>query len=529
MKLKKLTIRWCLFILIITMSVDLFPGSASPAETLRIGINEFPAALNPVYASTETSQAIMNKIFNGLFYFDEKGNIQKELVEKVHIKNNDNDKRTRTAPKTENTVEIVIELKKNIFFADGKKLTADDVVATVELLQDRRFQYPYISNLQFIQRIEKLDRHRLKITMPYRFAPWQAYLTFKILNSHEIKNVSPESFRDMILSGTGPYKFKTIKKPTKIILELNHAGTTAGHLASIPGKMPRIIEYQVISYTHLAPLKLINNEIDICELQPENAAAYQQTDSKQWHQSFSLLRYKKFGYTYLVFNLRNSLITRNLRSLFYNLLLDGDFLSRFLKDRGEPVVSPFLLLNSKVKPVRLKAAPLETPIRLNILTNSESKLRKQLILFLREELKPFNIHLQPVFLEYHTFLEYLKKGQYDIGVSAFILDIDYDMTDIFSSDSYFNYAHFSCPGMDELLQQGLRELDPGKREEIYLKAHRLWLENLPLIPLFNLYYYVGVSRHIVIPARRVEIVGSVGDFLYNILEWRKKELHLPPR
>jgi ABC-type transport system substrate-binding protein len=96
------------------------------------------------------------------------------------------------------------------------------------------------------------------------------------------------------------------------------------------------------------------------------------------------------------------------------------------------------------------------------------------------------------------------------------------MTDIFSSDSYFNYAHFRSPEMDALLQQGLRELNPGKREEIYLKAHRLWLENLPLIPLFNLYYYVGVSQYIGIPARRVEIVGSVGDFLYNILEWRKK-------
>ena len=172
--------------------------------------------------------------------------------------------------------------------------------------------------------------------------------------------------------------------------------------------------------------------------------------------------------------------------------------------------------------MQLKTTRLETPIHLHILTNSESKLRKQLVLFLREELKSFNIHLQPVFLEYHTFREYLKKGRYDIGVSGFILDIDYDMTDIFSSDSYFNYAHFHSLEMDALLQQGLRELDPGKREEIYLKAHKVWLENVPLIPLFNLYYYVGVSRYIMIPARRVEIVGSVGDFLYNILEWRKK-------
>lgn len=510
MKINKSIPRLYLFILIIMMRVGLFPGSAAAAETLRIGINEFPAALNPVYTSTETSQAIINKVFNGLFYFDEHGNIQKELVEKVHF---------------ESTVKIIIELKKNIFFSDGKELTADDVVATVGLLQDRRFKYPYVSNLKFIKSLEKIDRYRFKITMPYRFAPWRAYLTFKILNSHEIIDAPPDTFRDTILSGSGPYQFKTIKRPTRIILERNPANPIhpiPGHLAEIPGKMFQLIEYNVISYTHLAPLKLINNEIDICELQPENAAAYQQTKSKEWHQSFSLLKYRKFGYTYLVFNLRNSLITKNLRALFYNLLINGDFLARFLKGRGERLASPFLLLNSKAKPLQLETTPLENPVRLNILTNSESKLRKQLVLFLREALKSFNIYLQPVFLEYHTFLEYLKKGRYDIGVSAFILDIDYDMTDIFASDSYLNYAHFRSPEMDALLQQGLRELNPGEREAIYLKAHRVWLENLPLIPLFNLYYYVGVSRHIEIPARRMEVVGSVGDFLYNILEWRKR-------
>ena len=116
MKVKKSIRPLCLIILIITMNIDLFPGLTSSAETLRIGINEFPAALNPVYASTETSQAIMNKVFNGLFYFDEKGKIQKELVEKFHIRNRDNNTKNNTAAKAKNTVEIVIELKKKIFF-----------------------------------------------------------------------------------------------------------------------------------------------------------------------------------------------------------------------------------------------------------------------------------------------------------------------------------------------------------------------------------------------------------------------------
>ncbi|UCH92426.1 MAG: ABC transporter substrate-binding protein [Candidatus Aminicenantes bacterium] len=511
MKLRKSSHVLFFFILMPVLGIGLFSGPPPRAAALRIGINSFPASLNPVYATTETSQAIINKVFKGLFYFDWKGRIREELVEKVLLSD------------TKNHLEIIIELKKNIFFPGGKELDAEDVVQTVKLLQNKNFKYPYISNLQFIRTIEKIDPYRFKITLAYQMASWKNYLTFKILNAREIKKVSPETFRDMKLSGTGPYKIKTIKKPAKIVLELNDSPTVSRSIStSGPGKMSRFIEYIVISHTHLAPLKLITNEIDICELQPENVEAYKHTNTKAWHKKFSILKYKKFGYTYLVFNLRNSLITKNLRHFFYNFLVNGDFMARFLKDRGEPVISPFLLLNSKVKPMRLKTTPMETPVHLKILTNSESKLRKELVLFLREELKPSGIVLQPVFLEYHSFLEYLKTGRYHIAVSGFILDMDYDMTDIFSSGSYFNYAHFESPKMDALLERGLRELNPRKREEIYLEGHRLWLEHLPLIPLFNLYYYVGVSRDIEIPGQTYEVVGSMGDFLFNIRQWTRK-------
>ncbi len=161
-------------------------------------------------------------------------------------------------------------------------------------------------------------------------------------------------------------------------------------------------------------------------------------------------------------------------------------------------------------------------MRVKVLANSESKLRKELILFLKNELKPFNIHISPLFLEYHTFLRYIKKSRFDMAVSGFILDIDYDMKDIFYSNSYFNYAGFKHPEIDRLLDNGLQELNPAKREAIYLKAHNMWLEELPLIPLFSLYYYVGVSKKIKIPDTTSTLVGAEGDFLFNIKQWTKK-------
>jgi ABC-type transport system substrate-binding protein len=76
--------------------------------------------------------------------------------------------------------------------------------------------------------------------------------------------------------------------------------------------------------------------------------------------------------------------------------------------------------------------------------------------------------------------------------------------------------------MDRLLDLGLNQSDPVKLEAVYLDAHRVWLEELPLLPLFNLYYHVGVSRRIKVPENLDTLVGSEGDFLFDIRRWKMK-------
>lgn len=487
--------------LFISLLTSIFTALLYPAqtnETLRIGIQNFPAAVNPLYAMDEISQSIVNKVFDSLFYFDSSGKLQNGLVESYLFHCDDK--------------KITLRLKKNVFFSNGNELDAHDVRATLERVKDPRFQSPYISKLKFIRGFEEVDKYALAILLNEPPVTWKKHLTFKILNAEELAPCTPEGFRHKILAGTGAYRIARVTDPSKITLELNDTGDAAS--------MYRIIEYRVVAYTQLAPLKLLNNELDICELQPIVKDTY--AKRKEWREKFTLLEYKKFGYTYLVFNLRNPELTSNVRKIFYNLLVCGDFLDRFLRGKGERVHTPFLLLNRKTGATVFTTHPLEKPLHLKFLCNSESKIRKEFVLFLKNELKPFNIHISPLFLEYHTFLSRIKKSRFDMAVSGFLLDIGYDMKDIFHSGSYFNYARFEHPGMDRLLESGLKEFDPVKREAIYLKTHRIWLEELPLIPLFSLYYYVGISNRINIPENVSTLVGAEGDFLFNIRQWKMK-------
>ena len=190
-----------------------------------------------------------------------------------------------------------------------------------------------------------------------------------------------------------------------------------------------------------------------------------------------------------------------------------------MQGTGEKVFSPFLYLSAEKRPQTFPTIALSAPRKLKILTNSESVVRKQLVLFLCEEMKAFNIELEPVFVEYQTFLKYLKQGDFDLAVSAFLLDMDWNLKDILGSDGYFNYAGFSEQKMDEVLEKGLHEMDAGKRRKIYDHAHDLWLQSLPLIPLFNLNYYMGISRALEIPKSRFSLIGSCGDVFYNLQGW----------
>lgn len=497
-----------MLLLTVVIVVSMSCTAPHDPQVLRVGIHTFPETLNPVYSTRETSQAVLNKIFDSLYCYDVNGDIVNGLAADAAV--------------GQTGGGILIRLKDGVFFSGGKELTAEDVVRTVKLMKNPAFGYPYASDLDFIGDIREVDRYRIRLTLAGTVATWKKRLTFKVLNSRQLENPDPAKFRMQTLEGTGPYTIKTVNRPSGLVLGLRDAPGQRGNNGK-NGGMYREIRYEVISYGRVGPLKLEADELDICEIQYEHVGAY--PGSEAWQKRFRILKYRKFGYTYLVFNQKNMSIDENVKKIFYRLLMSGDFLDRFLKGQGNRLHTPFLLLNDKIKRAPVNWKPLKHPVRLKILTNSESKLRRKLVSFLRQHLEPFNIFVEPELMEYQSFLDYLKKGRFDIAISGYLFHIDNDMRDVLHSESYFNYAGYCSGEMDLLLDRGAAEKDSRQRDALYMKAHELWLKDLPLIPLFSLYYYVGVSRRIHVPAETYNVVSAEGDFLFNISQWRAGGAH----
>lgn len=471
-------------------------AAAAPAKPeLRLACYDFPASFNPVYATGETAQAVANKGYQSLFRFDGQGRPVPELVA-CHSLSADG-------------TAIRLTLRPGARFADGAPLDSRDVAATLGLLRDPRFRYPYAADLEFLAAVEAAGPLELRLRLRERYAPWKSYLTFKILSAGQLRGADPETFRESVPLGSGPYRLAAVHSPWGFELEAN---------PHWPGELRfGRLRYAVIGEPRQAPLKLLNRELDAAEIHGDDAAAYPRR--KSWRRAFRLLPFKKFGYAYLAFNLRDAGLDLNLRRRFHNRLHATAFLDEFLQGRGDRVYSPFLLFGAKKKPRRLPVTAPAARRRLRILTNSESSVRRELVLFLCQEMKAEGVDLKPEFLEYRMFLQRLKRGEFDLAVSSFLLDLDWNLKDILSSDGYFNYAGYSCAEMDDALEAGLRQMDEGKRRAAYERAHDLWRRDLPLIPLFNLNCYMGVRRTLTPPRQRVELIGSCGDFLYQLQGW----------
>lgn len=486
--MKKFILLWLVFY------TGLYLFSADN-QNLRIGITTLPDNLNPVYVTDETATAVINKMYDSLFYFNEKGKIKNGLVQDYKYLDNN---------------RILLQIQKGYSFSGGKSLNAEDIVFTLRLLKDKKYGFPYLSALDFIIDIKQTGKYEVTLTLIRQIAVWRNYLTVKILNSQELKGITAKRFRNIIPAGSGPYIVVESKDPNRIRLKLRGQKQFRG--------MYEELNYILIAEPALTPLKLMNNEIDIAPLLPGEINFYQ--NSKKWQQKFAVRKFRKFGYTYLTCNLKNQQLNKNIRKIFNNVLYKSNFLKKFLNGKGEIVHSPFLLLNKIIKTKKFKVVIPASPLEFKILTNSESRIRCEFVSFFKKELERYNIKLKPVFLEYHSFRSRVKQNKFDLAVSGFVLDIDFDMSDILSQNGYFNYAGFNSTAMNRYLIIGLQEMDQQKRRLIYLKAHQVWQEELPMLPLFNRFFYVGIRQKIPVPKNACTLMSSTGDFLLNILDWK---------
>jgi peptide/nickel transport system substrate-binding protein len=155
--------------------------------------------LNPVLDHLNPVDRDVDRlIYSRLINFDDRGLPQYDIVESMGI--------------SQDGTIYNFSLRENVLWHDGKPLTTEDIIFTIELLRDENIPIPEdIRDLWNSVEAIPLNEQTLQLRIPEPFSPFLDYLTFGILPKHLLEGIQPEEIVDAEFNlnpiGSGPYKF----------------------------------------------------------------------------------------------------------------------------------------------------------------------------------------------------------------------------------------------------------------------------------------------------------------------------------
>ena len=186
------------FIIAVTISSRAFMVTVpSEGGGFTEGVLGVPRFINPLLATSDADRDLVALVYSGLLRALPNEQFENDLAEGYTT--------------SDDGIVYTFTLKENLKWDDGKQVTADDIVFTVELAQDERIRSPKQANWEGVL-VEKVDRRTIRFTRKQAYAPFLENMTLGIMPAHIWKNVQPEEFALRINNikaiGTGPYKIK---------------------------------------------------------------------------------------------------------------------------------------------------------------------------------------------------------------------------------------------------------------------------------------------------------------------------------
>ncbi len=180
----------------------------------EIIISKQPRFINPVLATSSIDKDLSEIIYESLLEKNEFGKLKENIA---------------SFSLSDSKKIYSLKLRKDIFWSDGKNLDADDVIFTIEKIQDPLIRSPYLSIWKDVG-LEKTSSHSLNLILKKPYSYFEENLTLQIMPKHIWENFDSTGFAlaqaNFEPIGSGPYKITSSKKNSsgfyeKISLEKN--------------------------------------------------------------------------------------------------------------------------------------------------------------------------------------------------------------------------------------------------------------------------------------------------------------------
>jgi len=165
------------------------------------GIVGYPRFINPLYGpNNEVDKDLILLVYSGLTKRNSRGAIVLDAAKSY---------------KADDEKIYTFTIKDNIYWHDGKKLTADDVVFTIKSIQDKNYNSPLRASWSDIT-VQKIDDYTAQFKLSKASGAFLSLLTTGILPKHiwekvPVANINLAESNNKPV-GSGHYKFKSFVK-----------------------------------------------------------------------------------------------------------------------------------------------------------------------------------------------------------------------------------------------------------------------------------------------------------------------------
>lgn len=458
-----------------------------------------PQYINPLLATTATDLTLQNLIFRGLYKYNGQGQLIPDLAESMPQISDDQKQYT-------------INLKKDISWQNGRPFTADDVIFTIQTLQDPNYNSP-LRNLWLSTTVEKISDTQVKFTTKDVAGPFLYNLTLPIISKSIWQNVGAGNFltsaSNLQAVGTGPYAIKEIQKERS-------------------GKIDQIVLTGKMGISTIT-LKFYDNQDDLLnafhsrEIQGLGFTAQDSTLHIDQNNQTQVYKIPLPQYQVLFYNLNNKILS----DLGVRLALDAavdrqGLIDNVFKDNAQLPGNPFTFLTSQTAPTtsnfNLDAAKTaltnagwiadpntglrskkSQPLKLNIATN-DTVTNAQTAQAIADSWKQLGVQASLTVLSTQDLSNNLiRPRKFDVLIFPIKLGADPDPFSFWQSsqikDPGLNLTGFANQTADQLMGKARATTDPTARETLYEQLSNLLNQQGPALFLTqNLYQYAISSK-----------------------------------
>lgn len=467
--------------------VDIPQGSEAVLEpkeggSMVIAASADPQNINPLYVIDQTSFDIQQAMYSPFF----------EIVKGQMFYGNG---LCESITPNEDSSAFTLKLKENLKWHDGKPITAEDVVFTLEVLVDKKQNVPYQA-YGFIDgkpvTATKVDELTAKIELASSSAGFlgglsQIYCIPKHIYDG-VENIGESALNNEPI-GSGPFKFKDYRSGESFTVErFDDYFDGKPYLDSII--------FKIVKDSNSANAALATGEINARLISSEDYDTVLKTGKVNIN-TYNSGRVNAMSFNQNVEALKDVKLRQAIAyALNKEELVNFAFLSNEFATPAYSVFTPDTLFydseltkydNDVEKAKALLKEAGHTSLKLNILYISTNKAMESQALYIKEKLKEIGIELELLPMDESTYKNKVLETDtkdYDLVLQFYTLGEEPSLyADIMSSESRSNYSHIKDSVLDELWKKGNTLADLEEREVVYKDIQLRVNDNMYVYPI----------------------------------------------